>query len=106
MKYAILSLLIFSVACMKNHSCISDPEPDVKTSSKAKVYNTGPEAADGCGWVIEVNSTMYRPTTELASEFQVDELPVTISYKLTNLNYACFKSITGIPQIQIISIKK
>jgi len=105
MKYAILSLLIFSVACMKNHSCISDPETDVK-SSKAKVYNTGPEAADGCGWVIEINSTMYRPTSELASEFQVNELPVTISYKLTNSNYACFKSATGILQIQVLSIKK
>ena len=104
MKYAILSLLILSVACMKNHSCIS--EPDVKTSSTAKVYYTGPEAADGCGWVITINSTSYRPTTELAAEYQVNELPVTISYKLTNSNYACFKSATGILQIQILSIKK
>jgi len=106
MKYVILSQLVFSAACMKNNSCISDPEPDVKTSSKAKVYNTGPEAADGCGWAIEVNSTLYRPTTEMASEFQVNELPVTISYKLTNSNYPCFKSVAGIPQIQIIAIRK
>ena len=105
MKYAILSLLIFSMACMKNNSCISDPEPDIK-SSNAKVYNTGPEAADGCGWTIQINSTMYRPTSELASEFQVNELPVTVSYKLTNSNYPCFKSVSGIPQIQILSIKK
>ena len=88
---------------MKNHSCIS--EPDVK-SSNAKVYYTGPVTADGCGWVITINSTSYRPTTELAAEFQVNELPVTISYKLTNSNYACFKSATGILQIQILSIKK
>ncbi len=103
MKYAILSLLIFSVACMKNHSCIS--EPDVK-SSNAKVYYSGPEAADGCGWVIEINSTSYRPTTELPTEFQVNELSVTVSYKLTNDNYPCFKSANGIKQIQITSIKK
>jgi len=104
MKYAILGLLIFSVSCMKNHSCIS--EPDVKTSSNAKIFYTGPEAADGCGWVIEINSTSYRPTTELATEFQVNELPVTVSYKLTNENYPCFKSASGIKQIQITSIKK
>lgn len=103
MKYAILGLLVFSTACMKNHSCIS--EPDVK-SSNAKVYYTGPEAADGCGWVIQVNSTSYHPTTELAAEFQVNELPVTVSYKLPNSNFACLKSATGIQQIQILSIKK
>jgi len=104
MKYVILSLLVFSTACMKNHSCIS--EPDVKSSSKAKIYYSGPEAADGCGWVIIVNSTSYHPTTELATEFQVNELPVTVSYKLPNSNFACLKSATGIPQIQILSIKK
>ena len=105
MKYTILALLIFSLAsCMKNHSCIS--EPDVK-SSNAKVYYTGPVTSDGCGWVIEVNSTTYSPTYELAAEFQVNELPVSISYKLPNNSYySCFKSATGIPQIQILSIKK
>ncbi len=81
-------------------------EPDIKSSSIAKILYTGPEAADGCGWVIEINSTSYRPTIELANEFQINELPVTVSYKLTNENYPCFKSATGIKQIQITSIKK
>jgi hypothetical protein len=88
MKYRNTWVACFYWHCMKNHSCIS--EPDVK-SSNAKVYYTGP-GPDGCGWVIQVNSTSYRPTTELATEFQVNELPVTISYKLSNSNFACFKA--------------
>lgn len=70
--YSLLMLLAI-IACKKEENFAS-----------AIIKNFGDPAVDGCGWVIEISSTIYKPKN-LPSEFKIDNLNVKIIYdKLTS----------------------
>ena len=81
-KYLFLNtiavLLIFT-ACKSNGEAVSVTACNSCEDAFIRYY--GDPALDGCGWVVDVSSTIYMPNN-LAPEFQVDSLKVRIKYKV------------------------
>jgi hypothetical protein len=75
---AITTLLIFS-ACKSNGGAVSDTACNSCEDAMIRFY--GDPALDGCGWVVDVSSTIYMPNN-LAPEFHTDSLKVRIKYKV------------------------
>ena len=74
-------------------------------TTNATIYDYGPIAADGCGWVVEIGSEIFKPSEELPSAFQVDSLEVEIKYKELNSKAACGLQPDAFTEIEIKSIK-
>ena len=45
----------------------------------AIIRDFGNPVVDGCGWVVDISSIIYKPEN-LPSEFEIDELEVKIKY--------------------------
>ncbi|MCD8740063.1 hypothetical protein LT679_05570 [Mucilaginibacter roseus] len=70
------------------------------------VLNTGSPAADGCGWLILMNNTMYSPDN-LPASFMQDSLRVKVNYNNLSTRFSCGMVATnGFPQIHITNISK
>lgn len=70
------------------------------------ILNLGSPAADGCGWVIQINDTHYKPE-HLDEAYQQDSLVVRIDYKLLKTQYSCgLVANIGMPNIKIKNIRK
>jgi hypothetical protein len=79
---------------------------DIKAN--AIIIDTGDPAADGCGWLIKINSTdsTYSPKN-LPVLYQIDSLKVHISYKRLTTRFGCGMSPGhGYYQIQLDAITK
>ena len=71
----------------------------------AVVKDFGSPAVDGCGWVIEISSEIYKPM-ELPQAFQVDELPVKVKYERLSSKANCGFAQNVYHQIDIREIEK
>jgi len=100
MKLSILALVIFFFSCGKDRSCENCYSDD------ATVLNSGLVAADGCGWVIKIDSDQYYHPDVLSAEFMQNNLPVKISYELTSDKFFCGIAGTGLPVIHLVKIEK
>jgi len=100
MKLSILALVIFFFSCGKDRSC------ENRYSDEATVLNSGLVAADGCGWVIKIDSDQYYHPDVLSAEFMQNNLPVKISYELTSDKFFCGIAGTGLPVIHLVKIEK
>ncbi|MDC8004262.1 hypothetical protein POV27_09385 [Aureisphaera galaxeae] len=74
---AITLSLIFS-ACKGKSEAVSDAKNN--SFQDAIIRNYGDVALDGCGYVVDVSSTIYMPKN-LSSEFHKDGLEVRIKFK-------------------------
>jgi hypothetical protein len=83
LKPAIYLLLLTTIAtgCKKENSIKSK-------STEALIMDTGLIAADGCGWLIKVDSNIYHPDS-LPSGFQKNNLNVVIDYNLLSTKFQC-----------------
>jgi len=71
------------------------------------VLDYGNPAADGCGWVIKINDTIYAPI-ELDTKFCKDSLEIYIDYKVLSSTRNCNWWVPNkyvYPEIKILSIK-
>ena len=73
--------------------------------ANAMIHWTGPEEADGCEWVIQIDSVYYHPN-QLDNSFKQNQLHVTIEYHLSNEIYCCGFISTGLPVIIVESVRK
>jgi hypothetical protein len=72
----------------------------------ATMVNTGLPEADGCGWMIKVDTTYYSPTS-LPNEFKKDSLRVKVAYKALATKYQCgIAANLKYTQIDLKSIQK
>ena len=63
--------------------------PSITTSYKqGTIRYFGDVAADGCGWLVEVDSVHYNPAN-LGEEFAIDGLPVILDYDSTSEKTRC-----------------
>jgi len=73
----------------------------------ATIINGGAVAADGCGWLIKINTgnQEYSPVS-LPDGFKTDSLKVVIIYQLLTTKFHCGNVVnsSGITQIKLISI--
>jgi len=100
---AVTSILIIS-ACKSKGGATADSSCDSCEDALIRFY--GDPAVDGCGWVVDVSSTVYMPKN-LNSDFYVDSLEVKIKYKaLDSVNCGMKKNAFRAMLIEEIHKKK
>ncbi len=73
-----MSLLF--IACKSKTGSVTDASTTTNTYEDAIIRNYGDRSLDGCGWVVDVSSTIYMPTN-LSADFYEDGLPVRIKFE-------------------------
>ncbi len=95
-------LILATPACKKHDIAIND------INTNATVLDTGSPAADGCGWLVQIEGTndRYSPAN-LPDSYKTANLKVYISYKLLSTRFQCgMVPNNGFVQIQLDAIKK
>lgn len=109
MKYSLLILIFLLIIGCKDATSPSDP---YTATSEVTLSWTGPYAADGCGFIITIGSTKFKPENEsiIPDSFKnYGDYKVIMTY--TNLQkqlaYSCGDLPKAIyyPVITIVSIK-
>lgn len=96
MKFSLLILSFLFFSC--GEQCENGK------SASATIEYSGMVAADGCDWVIRIDSVSYHPDV-LDSAFKKENLDVTICYQETADRFSCGMLPGGIPVIRILDIK-
>lgn len=90
-------LIIFTFSLCKKDSSIFTAE--------AKVYDSGLVAADGCGWLLRVDTTKAYSPLNLSSDFKLNNLDVVIRYRLLDTKFQCGWG-NKLQQIELLDIKR
>lgn len=94
-------LLTFS-ACKSKEGAVT--VSSCKNCVDATIRFYGDPALDGCGWVVDVSSSIYMPSN-LPPEFYIDSLQVSIKFKeLARVNCGLIKDAH--PAMHIEEIRK
>ena len=96
MKYLISALFILTLFSCKK---------DTQDFQNGIVLDFGDPAVDGCGWMVQVGNTVYKPTN-LANSFQVDSQTVLIEFKNLGTAAGCGFNPNAHTEIQVLNIKK
>lgn len=64
-------------------SCIKEDDFE-----SAVIRDFGDPAVDGCGWVVDISSIIYKPKN-LPTEFEVDNLEVKMKYDILDSKANC-----------------
>ena len=83
-------------------ACGSDDLVIVETSGI--IIDAGDVAADGCGWVVEINGTQFSPTY-LSPQYQVSGLNVLLKVEFLTTTFNCGLQGAGLDQIRIEQIR-
>ena len=102
-KHLFTGILVFSLLTIL--SCKKDD-----LSADATIINSGDPAADGCGWLIKINSTgiTYSPVS-LSAMFETNGLKVHITYRILKTKFGCGDVAGGgglLTQIQLDGVTK
>ena len=105
LKSLIYVIVIVTIAsgCKKENSS----KAPAKIVTNATIRNSGEVAADGCGWVVDIDSTNeeYSPVN-LSSNYQKDGLKVNVTYHVLTSKLSCGGFAGGgMTQIQLDVIK-
>ncbi len=94
--------IILGISCKKeNNSHTKTKTPGV---GNAMIINTGDIAADGCGWLVKIDSKYYH-ADNLPEQFQKDSLNVNIDYSSSTSKFQCSTNPNNlIPVIYLNSI--
>ncbi|QJD97599.1 hypothetical protein HH214_17815 [Mucilaginibacter robiniae] len=93
----ILVALLTILGCKKTSNVIE---------ADGAIKDTGSVAADGCGWIIVINSIYYHPDN-LMGNYEVNNLNVHVKYTLDNsTKFGCGINANTLPVIHIKSIEK
>ena len=99
---SLLLLLMLSQSSCKKEDDEAMCGPTFQEFS-AVIKDHGPIAADGCGWLVEIDGVLYHPTN-LASNFQQDNLGVVIQFQELEEPFRCGLAATEYPAIEIVNI--
>jgi len=110
-KFRILILLaamlgfvtITALSCHKGNTTAVKP---TMLGVKATIIYTGDFAADGCDYLVKIDSATFYHADNLSSAFQKNNLNVTVDYDLSDAVFQCGTNPnTHIPVIHIRDIK-
>jgi hypothetical protein len=106
---SVLSILALSVCAIL--SCKKSDHSTTILNVDATIINTGPQAADGCGWLIQTespDSTFSVP--ELPAKYMINNLKVHIAYHKLATRFYCGQlpaaKDPGITEIELDAIAK
>ncbi len=91
----VLFIVLTFAACKKDSGLVA---------VEATVIDSGPVAADGCGWMIRVGNTNYSPTN-LDGKYKETELKVIVTYKVLSSKFVCGWG-NKLDEIEIVNIRK
>lgn len=77
----VMLTLTFTEACKKSSG-------EKTTCNDAVIRNRGMVAADGCGWMVEINGKDYHPFM-LDDKWQISDLNVHVCYTISSETYQC-----------------
>jgi hypothetical protein len=98
----LLSITIVFVLLLMAFKCEDQKATQMK---EAKIVFSGMLAADGCGWLLEVNGEEYSPIN-LEKSFEEDGLKVYVELTYLETGFQCGMNPNfKIPQVKIRSIK-
>lgn len=87
----ILSISVLFFSCNKQKSI------------KGTVKDYGAPELDGCGWVIDVNGEIFKPTN-LDAEYKVHELDIKFDYKDLKSTVGCGINPNAFKQIELLKV--
>ena len=100
---AFINILVIS-SCKSKEGAANDSP--CNTCENAVIRNFGDPALDGCGWVVDVSSVVYKPQN-LLPEYKIDSMEVRIKYKvLDSVNCGLVKNAHSAIFIEEIHKKK
>jgi hypothetical protein len=97
-KLILMAVLIFSITAL---SCKKDKNLLV---ADATVIDAGNPAADGCGWMIKIDDTLYSPIN-LPENYKKTDSKVKIDFYVLTTKYQCGFAPISYSQIDIKSIR-
>jgi hypothetical protein len=99
-----LTLLFTIVFGCKKENTSSNTKAKTPVAGNAMIVNTGLVAADGCGFLIKIDSKYYH-ADNLPEQFQKDGLNVNIDYSSSTSKFQCSTNPNNlIPVIYLNSI--
>lgn len=98
-------ILIFSSSCNKSSCGEAEPKATVQSGKALVLWNGMPEA-DGLGWIFYFESGKIEKPTNLADQFKIDSLHITVSYEPSNEKFPCHCSGGSINMVKIVSIAR
>jgi len=106
MKAAFLS--IACILMLVASSCKKLDNTSAPVTANATVINSGPIAADGCGWLIRLNDSTEFSPVNLSAGFQQDNLKANIAYTQLSTRTSCgmLAGNPGIIQTRIDHLQK
>jgi hypothetical protein len=106
MKITFLSITLLSMLIVS--SCKKSGTTAASLTANATVVNSGAIAADGCGWLIKLNDNSEYSPVNLTSDFQQDNLKVSVTYTILSTNTSCgsLAGNPGVRQIKLNAIQK
>lgn len=112
-KFRILTLLatvsglvgIILFSCNKGNTIVVKPNTTIQ-GTKATIIYTGDIAADGCDYLVQIDSATFYHADNLPSKFQKNNLNVTVNYTPTEATFQCgMNPDTRFPIIHIKDIQ-
>ncbi len=104
-KIDVISLLFILVLVFEIFGCKQNSEEVGSQYQKGLILYLGDPAVDGCGWMVQVNDSLYSPIN-LDPKFQVESLKVTLNYTVLSSTWKCGWRTPGYKEINIGSIQK
>ena len=92
-------ITLIALSCNKGNTTAVKP---LLSGVKATIVYTGPVAADGCGYLVQLDSATWYHADNLPAQFQKDKLTVTIAYNVSTAIFQCV--MTPDPHIPVIHI--
>jgi len=99
---SVVLLILVGSSCKKENGSKSV----VRVTTNALIFDSGPVAADGCGWLVKIDSNVYH-ANNLPAEFQQNKLAVNVSFEKIESGFQCSMDPKNIlPSIHITNIVK
>lgn len=98
--FLLISVFLLVLSCNSKSNLVK--KDDCSNCKEAMILNYGDPALDGCGWMLEESSTVYK-VNNLSAEFRVDSLKVQVEYRKGDI-YKCGIIGTEYPSININKI--
>jgi hypothetical protein len=101
--------IVYANDCYAECAGVEYTEGFCPETRDGKIINSGPVAADGCGWLIEVpiqDTIIHYSPINLSVDFQVDDLQVILTYKRLLSQLRCGIAASTYPEIEIIEIEE
>ena len=93
-------VLVFGAFGCKHNGDVADSQ-----YKKGIVLYLGDPAVDGCGWMVQVNDSLYYPIN-LEPQFKVESLKVMLNYTVLGSTRTCGWRTPGYREINIGTIQK